>query len=1411
MKRSGLHLNEAALDGNHRLQITAYNELAPLNQDVLHILSIIYQPVARTYILNSLKRLLPTDPNIKTAKVKLLNPILKDLMERGLAKEYGTLFGCEPFLMEPLCRLLSDNGRFDETAAAVQSSLPVAHRRGGFMDYTEIIREVRIGLYRGDAGDVRKNLAVYEKHFIQPSHYNSPRPHPFIVILKHAFDADWVARNVPKELQADMAKALASHYLQNYETVGKEILAFLTAHLSTVGKADAGDRLRIFLAEQMMLDGRIDAAETLFSGKDGAAAIQIRGAASFLRGKAEEAIAHYETALALIKTATRRRKIYFDTRLGLFHILAILKSGGAQDIQNAKDYCRIAAKVRGGRLKQAYEMLLQLFAAREGDPDALEVIRQWAWTGYFGAVDPYDFLIGSLVVFWMDKKKARNLLKPMKLVQSRVELVGSAWLIAQYASLLSKLSGKNKAYRETAETFFDRTGIQRLTELIQPESPWQQALNALINLKRANDPAVDAPKQSRLIWLLDWEETRGYWQLFPREQVLSAKGTWSNGRRVALKRLYYEREQLDFLTPQDRAVCACITEDNRTWRGYPDITYSFEEGALKALAGHPRVFWADSPEVQVEIVTGRLELLLSKHDGGQFEIAFSHAVDPENKLQLTLESPTRLKVIDAGEDVLRIAKIVGKGLRVPASGKTRLMEAVESISPLLTVQSQVAGLGPEAEEIAADPTPRMHLRPFGAGLKMEVMVQPFAQRGPCFRPGEGGETVISEIDGRLLRTRRDLDLERRLTQDAAAACPTLEAFGESDGRKWAWALTEPADCLEALMELRAVTSPLALAWPEGESFRLRQQADLNRFFMNIRKKRDWFSVSGELRLEDGLVLSMEQLLSLLETAQGRFLQLEDGRFLALTREFEKRLEDLAAYSKKSGKDRQFHPLSILSLEEIAEKLGGLRADKHWKTHIQRATAARALNPQVPSTFKAELRDYQLAGFRWLARLSHWGVGACLADDMGLGKTLQALAVMLTRAAEGPSLVVAPTSVCMNWECEAARFAPALHIVTLGSGARDETVRNLKSFDMLLVSYGLLQQEEVAGMLSKVHFTTVVLDEAQAIKNLATKRSKAAMELDADFRLITTGTPIENHLGELWNLFQFINPGFLGSLKEFTATFAVPIEKHQDRDTRRRLKRLLQPFILRRTKNQVLEELPQRTDILMQVDLSPEELAFYEALRRKALETLDAGDGSQKGFQLAILAEIMKLRRACCNPKLVAPDMELPSAKLAVFGEIVDELLENGHKALVFSQFTGHLAIIREYVAQRAIVYQYLDGATPQGERKKRVEAFQGGDGELFLISLKAGGLGLNLTAADYVIHMDPWWNPAVEDQASDRAHRIGQTRPVTVYSLVARHTIEEKIVALHRTKRDLADSLLEGADMSGKMSSDELLRLIREG
>jgi SNF2 family DNA or RNA helicase len=316
-----------------------------------------------------------------------------------------------------------------------------------------------------------------------------------------------------------------------------------------------------------------------------------------------------------------------------------------------------------------------------------------------------------------------------------------------------------------------------------------------------------------------------------------------------------------------------------------------------------------------------------------------------------------------------------------------------------------------------------------------------------------------------------------------------------------------------------------------------------------------------------------------------------------------------------------------------------------------------------------------------------------------------------------------------------------------------------------------------------------------------------MQLQGEFRVATTGTPIENHLGELWNLFTFLNPGLLGSFQRFNEKYTVPITRNNDNERRQQLRRLIQPFILRRRKEEVLEELPPKTEVTLTVELSPAERAFYEALRQHALESIDDSEGPNRRFQ--ILAELMKLRQAACHPRLVDPTVEIASSKLELLGETVRELRENGHKALIFSQFVRHLRIVEQWMIENEIPYQYLDGSTPGPKRDEAVQAFQRGEGDVFLISLKAGGTGLTLTAADYVLHLDPWWNPAVEDQASDRAHRIGQQRPVTVYRFVSENTIEEKIVKLHAEKRDLADSLLAGTEQSASLSADDLLDLIK--
>ena len=485
----------------------------------------------------------------------------------------------------------------------------------------------------------------------------------------------------------------------------------------------------------------------------------------------------------------------------------------------------------------------------------------------------------------------------------------------------------------------------------------------------------------------------------------------------------------------------------------------------------------------------------------------------------------------------------------------------------------------------------------------------------------------------------------------------------------------------------------------------------------------------------------------------------------------------------------------------------VQTDQAWQTYIDNIKSMQRYQPDIPSALQAELRDYQVEGFEYLARLSHWGIGACLADDMGLGKTIQSIAVLLTQGKKGPSLVVAPTSFCFNWCEELNKFAPALAVHTLQTNDREQLIAGLGKMDMLICSYSLLVQ--LADALTEQSWQVVILDEAQSIKSPATKRWKTAVKINGACRLALTGTPIENHLGELWSIFRFVNPGLLSSHQKFQQKYSTPIEKNQDATAKQALKNLVRPYILRRIKSEVLDELPPKTEQTIMVEATTDEAAFYEAVRLNALENIRQKNHLKQGKKrFAILAEIAKLRQACCDATLVKPDVTIENSKIKTFLSLVENLRENHHKALVFNQFVCYLGIIKSHLDRQNITYQYIDGQTLAKKRKQAVEAFQSGDGDLFLLSLKAGGTGLNLTAADYVIHLDPPWNPAVEDQASDRAHRIGQERPVTIYRLIMQNTIEEKIVNMHADKRTLAAEVLSGGDISGKLTEDELINLI---
>ncbi len=1368
--------------------IDAYEKLAPPEQVILQLLSIIYDGVTKNPLLDCTRHCCLPPFDLKGFTMPGLTALLNRLSTVKLVVKSNHQFRCHPLVVEEATRQAIQDGHFEALATAVQHAIKVPGWDSDypyFYTYRQCLRELRIAFHRRDTQRAQHILEICVRQF--PGEYH--RYPPWLLIFNNPFSADGL-RALPDELLSEALATIFTAGLRDFEPT-TEALALAE---TLVAENRCAEIARYHLAEHSLLCGDSARARQYLGEHDTDYDQALRGWMAFLEGADEAAIQHYEIALKLLRQRTRKRKIFFNHLAGVFFILALLASGTAARLRQAAE--AIAPTFdKNARYPFAlvYLSLLEVIEIQQGsrkEPTPLAVsIQRPAGDRFFQL----------LALFWLNAAEPQTLREPVEILLSLASESGYRWIEVELTDLLEHLHHHREGLRDSPA--MQRNGGRGLVQLFRRKAHWEHALSALLDLSQTSREPPAAAVQTRLVWWLRWHES-GYCTLIPREQKRDARGFWTRGRPIALKRLYSRAERLDFLTSQDVAACAGVRPSHSSY--YGPTNYDIDpQKALPLLVGHPLLFWEHAPDVRVELVRGEPELLIIPH-GSQWRLELSPKALAGETLKVIKETPTRLKVIVFGEAHQRILSILGEGLLVPATAETQILETVAGLSSWVTVQSSVgAGVG-NLEEIAAESKPYIHLLPFGAGLKVELLVKPFATGGSYYRPGAGGERVIAEIDGRRLQTRRDLKLEQRQATQVIKAVPTLSRQLTVSGE---WLLADPETCLELLLELQVLGDQAIVEWPEGERFKIGQQASLDQLRLNIKRQRDWFEFGGELPLAEDQVLNLRQLLALIEQAPGRFVPLGEGRFLALTREFRQRLEEINGLGEPTGKGVRLHPLAALALETFVAEARTVKGDADWQTHLRRLHEAETLQAAVPSTLQAELRDYQAEGFQWLTRLAHWGVGACLADDMGLGKTVEALALILGRAPDGPTLVVAPTSVCLNWLDEIRRFAPTLNASVFGGGDREQTLARLGTFDLLVCSYGLLQQE--VERLAKIQWRTIVLDEAQAIKNPGTKRSQAALSLRGDFKMLLTGTPIENHLGELWNLFRFINPGLLGSLEDFNQRFTTPIERDQDARARHRLKKLIQPFILRRLKSEVLEALPPRTEILRRVELGAEEMALYEALRQQALARLAKQEGDDHQKPLQILAEIMKLRRACCHPSLVLPDTDLGGAKLAAFEDILDELLENRHKALVFSQFVDHLAILRATLERKSIVYQYLDGSTPGPERKQRVDAFQAGHGDVFLISLKAGGLGLNLTAADYVIHMDPWWNPAVEDQAADRAHRIGQQRPVTLYRLVAKGTIEDKIVALHHHKRDLAERLLEGTGATGKISAEELLGLLQ--
>ena len=588
-----------------------------------------------------------------------------------------------------------------------------------------------------------------------------------------------------------------------------------------------------------------------------------------------------------------------------------------------------------------------------------------------------------------------------------------------------------------------------------------------------------------------------------------------------------------------------------------------------------------------------------------------------------------------------------------------------------------------------------------------------------------------------------------------------------------------------------------------------------------------YSISGGIRLkpENNLLefnfsiegLTDEELKDIFKSIKEKkkYYKMKNGSFLSFESDEFNKIQKLADYldiDDMSSDEIVVPKYKALYIDEYLKEsnIKSIKRDLMFKELVQNIREPEDIEYNIPTNVDNILRNYQKTGFKWLKTLNNYGFGGILADDMGLGKTIQVLAFLLSEKDEKksqPSLIITPTSLVYNWLSEIEKFTPGLRTIIV-SGSREERekiIRDITEYDVVITSYPLIRRD--INLYNDIDFRFCILDEAQYIKNPASYNAKSVKEIKAQNYFALTGTPVENSLTELWSIFDFIMPGILSSHGKFVKKFEKPIVKDNDKDSLKELRRHIKPFILRRLKRDVLNELPEKIENEIVSQLTDEQkkiyLAYLNKIKGEIREELNT-NGIEKSH-IKILSGLTRLRQICCHPSMFIENYEGESGKLLLLEELIKDNIECGHRILVFSQFTSMLSIIKDMLLKNNIEYKYLDGSTSIEDRGNLVREFNEGEGDIFLISLKAGGTGLNLTGADTVIHFDPWWNPAVEEQASDRAYRIGQKNTVHVMKLIAKDTIEEKIYELQKRKKELIDSIIKpGETIISKLSEEEI-------
>lgn len=1207
----------------------------------------------------------------------------------------------------------------------------------------------------------------------------------FISTMTHAAELDWgrlFGADPPPEVFALVPPVLREQYLEHLAENALQLRApmsgvvwssafssldpYRIAVRALRGEISLDSDLLIGLAPETDKSGRLHAALALVSLSSGnVAAAQVHGA----------------RALAL----STGRQSYPALRGALGSWAALCALSG-----NPKQFDMGELLVSGVGHHQTRELddteeFLQAFVNWQ-KAGSEKPLGESASDGLRDLWSPLTWVVREILVSWGALQPLQDDVNSDERAEVQSELAGNGydWVSRQYSALIA--SGNQSSI---------------LASMFVPKELWERRLDRLSGLavRLDRDAARKDEAEQRLVWILGSSDS----EITLEARIQRKTRTGFTKGRKAIATTLVGRHDERWIDAADRAGIRAATRIVGSKQESGE--YRFGLASTLALVGHPRVFWdVDFEPAEIVRVKPRIDVLrkgstieVSPHPWHRTEGAWAE------------RDGTRLLAYDVDAQHVRLCEALGAPKSsLPADAEPRLAGILGHLSKNISLHSDVVPEGVKVKEVPAEAGLILKLRRDRDMLRIRVVVRPFGKTGPVFDAGRGTTVVVTDIDSVATQTTRDLQDEQKREAALYDACPSLHRAELRDRNLILFGL---GHCLELIEELHRLGDEVVCLWSEGEPIRFDLAADIGGLRVHFGDTKAWLTADIEVKVSEELTLKAHDLVSRMVAGANKYVQLDDGRFLKLSEELSKKLSNLSALGSMREGGVEIAPSSAFALSAWLGDLGhhdGVKGAKLANERLSKVRESTELITAVPSEFKAELRSYQGEAFQWLSRLAYWGGGALLCDDMGLGKTVQMLAVLVDRASKGPALVVAPVSVAPHWIDLMHKFAPTLRPKELEASGRAEAFASLGPQDVLIVSYGLLHSE--VELLSSRRFQSIVLDEAQAIKNPRSLRARAAHRLQGDFRVITTGTPIENHLGELWSLMNFANPGLFGTAREFSDTYGKPIQKEGSQEASAGLRRMLRPFLLRRTKAQVLDELPPKTEITLAVEPSPEEAEYYVAIRDAMLAEIQAGRSRPGHQRMQILAALMKLRRLACHPKLIDESVDFGSAKQNTFMELVTELREAGHRILVFSQFVGHLAIARSGLEDKNISYQYLDGQTSKAKRKTAVAAFQAGEGDVFLISLRAGGVGLDLTGADYVIHLDPWWNPAVEDQASDRAHRIGQKRPVTVYRLVTKGTVEESVLELHGRKRKLAEDLISGNESAGALGVDELVNLMRD-